>query len=226
MEFLDNRDERVNSEAERNHEIRNHIQLLISSIQLLEGGRLEEESRKKYWQILRRHAMEILEISNRTLEEHGLRQAKAKKEIFGIRDVLRGCLEAIEPAAKKRNITLLEDIEEDISVHSDPKMLERMLDNLLSNAVKFNREKGYIHLAAHRNEAFVDILVSDTGEGMEEEKLKTLFSQDEEEKRRGHGFGLPLAAALAEKIGGSIFCKSERQKGTTFLIRLPRRAEA
>ncbi len=110
----------------------------------------------------------------------------------------------------------------------DPKRTEQILFNLLSNAVKFT-ETGAIGLQASLepppNGNHVRFVISDTGEGIEPEKLPTLFEKftrlDATSNKEGAGLGLPIARELTQLQHGDITATSELGKGTTFTVTLP-----
>jgi signal transduction histidine kinase len=98
---------------------------------------------------------------------------------------------------------------------------------LLSNAVKYTKE-GYVRITVRRNlDEGIAIIVEDTGVGISQDNLKTLFStfnkidDDRELNIEGVGLGLTISKDLARALGGDISVSSVRGLGTTFTISLP-----
>ena len=98
--------------------------------------------------------------------------------------------------------------------------------NLLQNAIKFTPTGGEIAFTVQKVEDKVEISVSDSGIGLSEEKLQSLFHLDIQptygtESEKGTGLGLYLSRENAKKIGANISVRSEEGKGATFIITLP-----
>ncbi|MBA3531640.1 MAG: GAF domain-containing sensor histidine kinase, partial [Ardenticatenales bacterium] len=109
-------------------------------------------------------------------------------------------------------------------VMADRQRLYQVLLNLISNAAKFT-EKGSIIVRASTAEEKVTIQVEDTGPGIPEEKLETIFQEfgqaDSAHGYSGTGLGLPISRRLIEMHGGSLNVKSKVGCGSTFFFTLP-----
>lgn len=107
-------------------------------------------------------------------------------------------------------------------VMADPDKFRQIIYNLLHNALKFTKE-GEITVAANLNKEFAEIIVSDTGIGIEEkyfnEIFDTFFQKDTEEA--GLGLGLSIVKNLVEGQGGKISVDSVYGKGSSFKFKLP-----
>ena len=117
----------------------------------------------------------------------------------------------------------------------DPLLTETTLDsdrfsqiilNLLTNAVKFT-EIGTIFLKIRKiDNSYIELIVSDTGVGIEKSKQKIIFERFRQAKesdnfKGGTGLGLAITKALVEKMGGEISVDSAPNQGSTFIIKLP-----
>ena len=113
-----------------------------------------------------------------------------------------------------------------VMITTDPIKLRQIITNLTSNAAKFT-DHGKIVITLSVIGGGLEISVSDTGTGIREEHLSTIFtafSQVEEAKTKQHagtGLGLTISKNLAEIIGGSITVSSAFGKGTKFTVSLP-----
>ncbi len=109
---------------------------------------------------------------------------------------------------------------------ADSLRLSQVLTNLLSNAVKFT-DQGTIWLRAYQEETMLVFEVEDSGIGMSEQDLGTIFEEfhqvDSSHARRAQGTGLGLAITrhLVEMHGGTINVRSTLGKGSTFTVRIP-----
>lgn len=114
---------------------------------------------------------------------------------------------------------------------SDKNRIYQILKNLLDNAFKFT-EAGNIKFGCFgSNETEIILFVEDTGIGIEEGKTEVIFEifrQVEEGNSRkydGSGLGLAITSGIVEKLGGKIIVKSKINKGTTFIVTLPRNSK-
>jgi signal transduction histidine kinase len=111
-------------------------------------------------------------------------------------------------------------------IYADRMRVRQILLNMLSNAVKFTKN-GEVRLDIYPDNGDVIIKVTDTGPGIDEARLPTLFQQfitnDLVDKREGFGpgLGLPLTKSLVELHQGKISVKSQVNRGTTFTVYLP-----
>ena len=128
--------------------------------------------------------------------------------------------------ATKKEIEVIIDTYEDITVMADADMLQLVIRNLLNNAVKFTNLNGRIELkaAVHGNNCIISI--ADNGIGIPIGKQAEIFSLNTistkgTKKEEGTGLGLVLCKDYTELQGGSIWFSSTEGKGTTFFISLP-----
>lgn len=108
----------------------------------------------------------------------------------------------------------------------DVDRLRQVLHNLLSNAVKYRGDSHRVEVDVTLNPGLVLIHVHDWGVGIPASALPHIFDRfqrADEDRGRGHGLGLFIAAALAKLHGGSLSARSTLGEGSTFTLRLPRR---
>ncbi len=117
--------------------------------------------------------------------------------------------------------------EEEIFIMANSSKLERVLDNLISNALKFSPKSAPININLHNEEKYAAVTIQDFGIGIDEGMQKYIFDQFSKASRKGLlgeksiGLGLYISKQLIEKHGGSIQVTSEKNQGTTFIIKLP-----
>ncbi|MEJ2615555.1 MAG: PAS domain-containing sensor histidine kinase [Ignavibacteriaceae bacterium] len=130
---------------------------------------------------------------------------------------------------KSKQITFKNNIEAGLTAFADIKMTNTILRNLISNAIKFTNSKGFIYISSEENENFVNIMVKDTGVGIDEENSDKIFKPDSgystngTAHEKGTGLGLVLCKELVEKQGGKIHVESKKGDGSTFTFSLPRK---
>jgi CheY-like chemotaxis protein len=155
---------------------------------------------------------------------------------FDLNQMLEEAAATVMPLIAKKNNHLVTDFADDLGViRTDLTKLRQSLFNLLSNAAKFT-EDGTITLTAatelRDGTEWITLSVSDTGIGIREDKLETVFeefSQADESTTRdygGTGLGLSISRRFCQMMGGDITVTSELGKGTTFTIELPTRDDA
>lgn len=116
-------------------------------------------------------------------------------------------------------------------LHSDAHLLEQMIRNLLANALKYTRS-GKILLGCRRHPATVSIEVWDTGIGIPDGELKSIFNEYHQidnpshDRSLGLGLGLPIVQRLGELLGHRITVKSNLGRGSVFAIEVAREIEA
>ncbi|MGE5526746.1 MAG: PAS domain S-box protein [Rhodospirillaceae bacterium] len=148
---------------------------------------------------------------------------------LNLAEVVTGALEVVRPSALAKRIGMqMHGATDPIAIEGDAARLHQVLVNLLSNAVKFTPEGGRITVATRVHEGRAEIMVSDTGAGIDPEFLPRVFdrfSQADTSTTRKHGglgIGLALVRHLTELHGGRVRAESEGPgKGATFTVDLP-----
>jgi signal transduction histidine kinase len=139
-------------------------------------------------------------------------------------DLVRDALDAFEPIAADSHIQLTSDVQGlPRHAHVDGARLLQVLANLVSNAIKFTPSDGKITLTVRCDEAEVHFAVSDTGIGIPDGVLPTLFERFQQVTRdgRGLGLGLYISRCIVEAHGGKIWVERHVGSGTTFHFTVP-----
>jgi len=119
---------------------------------------------------------------------------------------------------------------EPVIITGDRDRLKQVLLNLGSNAVNYTPEGGRITLSLKSHQKWVEIIVSDEGQGVPKEEVSRLFerfyrgekSRTRESETAGYGLGLPIAYWIVRNHGGRIDVDTAAGKGTTFTVWLPK----
>ena len=155
-------------------------------------------------------------------------QMKLNPEKINLYDKTESVINLLSGNAKLKNITLINETDEDIFVSADPNMLHSVLQNLISNSIKFTNKDGIIKTYAEKvSNDFIQITVSDNGVGMTNDQTEDLFgltatSTKGTNNEKGTGLGLMICKEMAERQGGTISVKSEVGKGTDISFTLPK----
>ena len=134
-----------------------------------------------------------------------------------------------EPNARQKGISISNLVPEGFIAFVDRNMITAVVRNLISNAIKFTNPGGEIQISIKDNGDDYELIVTDSGIGMDSEKLSKLFKIGENvstlgtAREKGSGLGLILVKEFVEKNGGSIRVESEVGKGTRFYVKLPKK---
>ena len=154
-------------------------------------------------------------------------QLKVVKDKINLKNVVIDIFNHFSVMAQHKKLNLVNNVPDDTYVYADYEMIRFVIRNLVHNAIKFTPDKGTISINAHIDGENCIIEVSDTGVGIKEEKLGSMFDMLDimEDKNtndgRGTGLGLYLSKEMILKNDGNIDVKSTEGKGTTFTITLP-----
>jgi signal transduction histidine kinase/ligand-binding sensor domain-containing protein/AraC-like DNA-binding protein len=211
------------------HEIQTPLTLILDPLEQLnqsgEGTDWQKSLLKTIHVNTRRLNLLINQIIELNQIEHGKLKIKYTPE--RLNDLLRDIVDSFRLLADKSNIRLsFETTLPDEHYRLDRDKMEKILYNLLSNAFKFNKVGGSVDVVAHpldnsNNEKLkVELLVRDTGKGIDKDKLDRIFDRfyKAEYTSKGSGIGLSLVKSLVETMGGSIQVRSEPFLGSTFSV--------
>lgn len=156
-------------------------------------------------------------------------------EPFSLKDCVNEVVSILRPQAEDKDISLDVNMHDIIyeTLSADPLRLNQIITNLLTNAVKYTDNGGKVlfdisqsRLPDDDEKIRLKIVVSDNGIGMTKEFQETMYNSftraldSRTNKIQGTGLGLAIIKQLVDLMNGSINCKSELGKGTTFTVYL------
>lgn len=150
------------------------------------------------------------------------REGKDTYELIRIEEVIDGVLNIVHSEIKYK-AELKKEYGETPLIKCNAQRLGQVFINLLVNAAQAIKEKGVIGVKTYVQAKNLYVEISDTGEGIEEEKLKDIFNPFFTTKPvgKGTGLGLSISYDIVKKHDGEILVRSKIGQGTTFTIRLP-----
>lgn len=210
--------------ANMSHEIRTPLNAIVGFAHLVTETTNASEQRE-YFSIINKNCDLLLKLINDILDLSKIESGRLNYNVSEVelRDI---CQEAyvVQSLKMTSDVALLYNSVAMPSVRLwiDPHRVEQVLLNLLSNAIKFT-SKGFISLFYEVEDMFVRVSVMDTGIGISEEKLESVFERfvKLDDFYQGAGLGLPICKMIVEKLGGEIGVRSELGKGSTFWFTLP-----
>ncbi|MDP4175486.1 MAG: PAS domain S-box protein [Bacteroidota bacterium] len=143
-------------------------------------------------------------------------------EDFNLLVELYPTISLVKQTARNKNIDFNYIIDKSVFIKADRNMLSAIIRNLVANSIKFTKPGGSITLEARKLDDFLEVSVTDTGVGIEQDVLNNLFKIDKSVSRKGTaneegtGLGLLLCKEMVEKHGGRIRVESKVGHGSTF----------
>ncbi|HLO37921.1 MAG TPA: ATP-binding protein, partial [Lacibacter sp.] len=216
------------------HELRTPLNSIIGYTNLL--LKKEHAPETKQWiQSMKISGNLLMEVINDVLDYSKLESGhfQFSNETFDIKQVISNLNNVLQNRAEAKNISLHIQMDEKLPdyVSGDAKKLMQILVNLTGNSIKFT-EQGSVSVAAKvlkqaGEKAWIQFTVSDTGIGIDKEKLPYVFERfyqiesKTSKKYYGTGLGLPIVKELVEMQGGEIEVFSTPGEGTQFVLLLP-----
>ncbi len=137
--------------------------------------------------------------------------------------VLEETLKILKTEFKNRSINVSVDVPEAVpAVRLDRQQIKQVFFNLIKNALEAMSDGGSLRIAFNVGDAFVDISFIDSGVGIPQEDLGSIFEPYHSTKKKGSGLGLMIVQRIVEDHGGEIEVASKLGQGACFKIRLPR----
>ncbi|CAH6913352.1 putative Histidine kinase [Vibrio chagasii] len=214
------------------HELRTPMNGVLGIAQIIKEDSQSADTRKQA-QIIIDSGQHLVTILNDILDFSKVEQGKMELELspFSVTDVVTHLDKTLTPLATDKGISFVikDNIPTNIQLIGDSARTRQILFNLAGNAVKFT-ESGKVEVEFEidpTTQPSVNIMVSDTGIGIAEDKVDHIFSAFEQaelsttRKFGGTGLGLSIVKQLVELMGGTIDVSSQLNVGTCFTISLP-----
>ncbi len=238
--------------ATASHEFKTPLNLIMGSVGILAEGMIGDVNEKQLKLInlaqeggnrLHNLIKDLLDISKID------REPQSHTQDLNIQDVLNESLNILKEVANSKNINITTVFNEsNLTISSTKDNMYRIFNNLISNAIKYTPENGKIHISVKLTntgsfpelfyrfddkekldivENTIEIIVSDTGIGIEEKDIDTIFQQFKRldnqfiRQTEGTGLGLFITKKIVDSMGGTIRVKSIPNHGSMFVVQLP-----
>lgn len=219
--------------ANINHELRTPLTLILAPLKSVLDGKLGKiaSTLKDTLFTMQRNGYKLLKLINNLLDLTKFESGKMrlKVELANMSDFIDDLLKSVKSLADQKNIRMYyQHPPNDVELMVDPDQFEKVVLNLLSNALKFTPENGKITLYLEDKERTVSITVEDTGIGIPQDMMSTIFDRfsqvDSSASRlqQGTGIGLSLVREIVILHGGTIRVESQRGKGARFIVDIPK----
>jgi len=214
------------------HELRTPLNAILGWAQILTQGRSElPQVAAQAMDAILRNARAQAHLIEDLLDMSRIVSGKIRLNLrtLGLAEIVDSAVGTITPAAQTKGVALEAAVVDGApSVRGDSERLQQILLNLLSNAVKFTPEGGQVRVGVAAGDAWAEVVISDTGQGITPDFMPHVFDPfrqaDPSTTRRHGGLGLGLAVVhhLVELHGGTVRAESPGHGlGSTFYVRIP-----
>ena len=213
------------------HELRTPLNAILGWTRLINTGQLDDAAFARAIDTIDRNAKLQGRLIEDMLDVSRIISGKLRLDAqpVDLTTVINSAVDTSRPAADAKQIHISTVLDFGAGqVLGDPVRLQQVVWNLLSNAIKFTPKHGKIQIQMERVNSHIEISVSDTGTGIEEELLPYVFERFRQgdssasKKYGGLGLGLSIVRHLVELHGGTVEVHNrEEQTGAVFLINLP-----
>jgi PAS domain S-box-containing protein len=217
--------------ANMSHEIRTPLNGILGFMELLEEKDNTEEDQQQYFKIIHKSSDRLLQTINNIIDVSKI-EAGQMPVIYTDYDVsehLTSLAGFFAPEAHRKGIQIRINPEQHPTsgtIKTDRVKLDAIYTNLIKNALKYT-DSGIIEIGYKINELHLYGYVKDTGIGISEERIKTVFDRfiqahgNLTRSLEGSGLGLTITKAYVEMLGGTISVQSRENEGTTFQFSIP-----
>ncbi len=219
---------RRNMVADAAHELRTPLSNIRGYLEAVNDGVMkpDAEAIQSLNEEAARLARMVDELQELSLAEAG--ELKLQCQAEDISKLIDQAVVAIQTQAAAKGVSLSTDFGDEIPpVNIDSQRMAQVLHNLLDNAIAHTESGGHVTVGTMRKDDWIEVAVTDTGEGIPDEDLPNIFERfyrvDKSRARAtgGSGLGLTIVKRLVEAHGGSIEVRSELGEGTRFTFTLP-----
>lgn len=213
------------------HELRTPLNAILGWSRVLERGPHEGETFARGIETINRNAKLQARLIEDMLDISRIISGKLRLDAqpVDLSSVINAAVDTLRPAADAKEIRLYVILDFGAgSILGDPVRLQQVVWNLLSNAIKFTPKTGSIRISLERINSHIELTVSDTGPGIDEEFLPFIFDRfrqaDSSSSKRfsGLGLGLAIVRQLVELHGGTVQAANRTDtSGAIFNIKLP-----
>jgi signal transduction histidine kinase len=216
--------------ANMSHELRTPLNAIIGFSQILMAKKDTPQNVKDIVEKIQLSGKNLLSLVNTILDFSKIEAGEMElhPSDFSLYELGKELGVLVEPMLYKKELSLILEINEEMSITADRQLLKQVLLNLLSNAIKFSSHKESITLSCTLESDKYLMSCCDRGHGIAEDKIATLFDpftqirEHQKEAIKGTGLGLAIVKRIVELHDGKVWVESEVEKGSCFYITLPR----
>lgn len=216
--------------ANASHELKTPLTVAKTNLELITGNPSSTVKDNTKWldsaqyQISRMHSLilDMLELTKYDADRINQERTELK-----INDIVEGMTLSFEAICYEKSVTLDYSFDRDVVVYATQAEIEKIVGILIDNAIKYTPTSGKITLRLQKTRRHAIIAVTNTGVGIEQEKIDHIFDRfykvdsSHKETKNSFGLGLSIAKSIVNSLKGNIKCESKLDKYTRFTIELP-----
>lgn len=211
--------------ANVSHELRTPLTSIIGFIKGILDGVISKEDENKYLSIAYDEANRLKELTKDIVDIAKLESGNTKlnREDFILNDLVNDVYVELEELVKEKNLEfILVENDKNIKINADKARIRQVLINIVNNSMKFTNE-GYIKIELSKSYEKAKIVISDTGIGIQKDKISYLFNKfytanDYGNATSGAGLGLNIVKNIIDMHNGEIKIDSVVNEGTSVSI--------
>jgi signal transduction histidine kinase/CheY-like chemotaxis protein len=213
------------------HELRTPLTAIYGWARMLVSGEIREDQKRRAIETIERNAQAQTQLVNDLLDVSRAISGKVRLDVGSVdlSHVVLAAIDSMQPAADAKEIRLQAVLDPHAGpIAGDRERMQQVVWNLLSNAIKFTPKGGHVQVILERRHSHVELIVSDTGSGIDAQFLPHVFDRFRQadagttRQHGGLGLGLAIVRHLVELHGGSVSAESAGAgTGTTFRVRIP-----
>lgn len=202
------------------HEIKNPIAGVLGALQIFEDSIANNDEKKEIY------AEMIFQLERVNYAVNDLlsyaRPAQPVFEKVQINELLKKTISLMSPQLKDKKISFKNDLADDLSlVAADKKQMQQVFWNVLINALQAIDTNGKISVRTLNHNSTIQIIISDSGKGIDAKQIEKVFKAFYTTKHKGTGLGLTITKRIIDQHRGEINLESEPGIGTTVTIKIP-----
>ena len=209
------------------HELRTPINAVYGWARMVRADRMDAETKGRGLEVIERNARAQVQLIDDLLDVSRIVTGKLRLDVrpVDVAAAIDGTLDAVRPAADAKGVRLHVVIDPRATpIMGDPDRLQQVVWNLAMNSIKYTPRGGRIEVTLRRINSHVELVVADTGAGIDAALLPHVFERFRRGDREhgGLGIGLALVRHLIELHGGTVSASSDGLgRGATFTVKLP-----
>ncbi|QSR87509.1 PAS domain-containing protein [Candidatus Methylacidiphilum infernorum] len=213
------------------HELGNPINALGIHFQLIEkkykkllqqkNGQIGDKEIENSFAAIRSEIRRLDGIINQFLK--AIRPSPPKLRLLSLNQVIKQAVEFLSPEIQNLDILIEMDLDQGLPLlRADRNQLKQAFYNILKNSIEAVGKNGIIKISTHADDSFLIVSFQDNGTGITQEAMSHLFKPYFTTKSSGTGLGLLIVRRIIRDHGGEVQIESQKGKGTTVKILLPR----
>ncbi|MDA9653007.1 ATP-binding protein [Pseudomonadota bacterium] len=212
------------------HELRTPVSVIKANSETLLDGALENKKDAKIFsKAILHNADRLSEMVSSLIDLSRIEYGELKFVIENIvlNQIIESVVLAFKNKAKRKNIQVVFERQSEVTVNSDAKAIERVLNNLLDNAFKYSPENSNIQISLRKQGEVIRLAVIDQGEGVAEEDQDLVFKRffrtasARANTQQGSGLGLAIVKNLVYNLQGEVGVESRPEGGSEFWFTIP-----